>query len=108
MNVEEASTKYNLTEQEITTYERKGFIKAEGDGYTDETFKNLGVLRTLLSAGMDDEEICRYLKASDEGAQREQTAVLRGFRAKLLERVHTAQQALDHIDYLIFEINNKK
>ena len=106
MKIEEASKKFNVTEREIKAYEKKGFIAREGEEYTDEMFRHLGVLRTLLSMGMDEELIVRYLKLLDSGTKQEQMALLRSYRVKLLERVHIQQQALDHIDYLIYQANH--
>ena len=106
MTIEEASKKFNITKQEIKTYEKKGFIKKESEEYADETFRHLGVLRTLLSAGMDDKDIIKYLKVLDNGTTQEQTAILRGYRAKLLDHIHTEQQSLDNIDYLIYQANH--
>lgn len=104
MTIKEASKKFNITEQEIADYEARGFIVSNGGEYTEKAFSHLGVLRTLLAAGMVDDTVIRYLKLLDkEGTQQEQTAILRIFRAKLLDRVHEWQQALDHIDYLIYQ-----
>lgn len=104
MTIKETSQKFNLTEGDITAYEAKGFLEKSGDEYSDEDFRHLAVLRILLNAGMGENEIVRYLKLLDrEGTQQEQTAILRGFRAKLLDKIHERQQELDHIDYLIYQ-----
>ena len=84
---------------------KKGFIEKSGDEYCDGDFRHLTTLRLLLNAGMGDGEIVRYLSLLDrEGTQQAQIAILRTFRAKLLDRLHERQQALDHIDYIIYQI----
>lgn len=105
MTIREASRQFHITEHEIETYEAKGFIEKSGDEYCDGDFRHLTTLRLLLNAGMGDGEIVRYLSLLDrEGTQQAQIAILRTFRAKLLDRLHERQQALDHIDYIIYQI----
>ena len=72
--------------------------------YTEREAERLGVIEVLLKAGMLQAEIACYfeLEKRSQGA-REQIAILRKYRSRLLEHLHQKQQILDHIDYIIWE-----
>lgn len=53
--------------------------------------------------GLTDREIQTVLSGTDP---REQIRLLRNHRGPLLEEVHFAQQKLDRLDYLIYQIRN--
>ena len=107
MKVKEASVKFNLAEKDIVDYEAKGFIKRCGTEYTEEDFQHLGLIRSLIKIGMKESEINKYLKLLENaGTEKEQTVLLRRYRAELLNQIHEQQQALDKIDYLIYQINH--
>lgn len=53
--------------------------------------------------GLTDREIQTVLSGTDA---REQIRLLRNHRGPLLEEVHSAQQKLDRLDYLIYQIRN--
>lgn len=52
------------------------------------------------------ELIC--LQSSDEDTREKQLKILRKCRSTLLNEIHTKQQRLDQLDYLIYEIGHVK
>lgn len=53
------------------------------------------------------EEITRQINGNEQTAE-EQIKILRRNRMRLLDEIHIKQQLLDQLDYLIYEIGNKK
>ncbi|MCD8091171.1 MAG: hypothetical protein LUD81_11240 [Clostridiales bacterium] len=58
----------------------------------------------------DIEDINKYLNGIelDKSRGENEIKVLRRYRGCLLEDIHTQQQCLDRIDYLIYEIEKHK
>ena len=56
---------------------------------------------TLMKAGLNEEEIDTI---SQCGNEEQQIKLLRKYRFKLLDEIHSKQQSLDEIDYIICNI----
>lgn len=63
----------------------------------------------LTEAGMDTDTLKRLigLMENKEGTGEEQARILRKCRCRLLGEIHTKQQLLDKMDYLIYEIKSQ-
>lgn len=64
-----------------------------------------GLLRNLKDAGCSQRTIERFLKSFSLNQILEQKSILAAQRKKLLDNVHKAQQRLDCLDYLLFQLN---
>ena len=65
------------------------------------------IRRALEDAGCDEEYIQRFLLAWEQGTLKECLCLLSCCRCKLLECVHTAQQRLDCLDHLRYELQKQ-
>lgn len=109
MSVQEVIAKYNIGENELKEYTEKGYIVKSGEEYGEQDFRHIGLIGTLLKTGIKGKELCLYLKLLDmQGTEEERIKILRSRRAKLLDEIHLQQQALDHIDYFIYETQQRK
>lgn len=108
MTIEQASKRFNMSVDEIRKYLAEGYIEKNGDELEESDFENMGLISTLLKTGMAKQDVCRYLELLKlQGTENERIRLLRGYRAKLLDEIHKKQQSLDHIDYIIYEINKQ-
>ena len=72
----------------------------------DVEFENINLICTLKKIGLKDNEISHYLNLLKmSNTEKERTLLLRAYRTQLLEEIHEKQQSLDHLDYLVYEIN---
>jgi DNA-binding transcriptional MerR regulator len=111
MTIEQASKRFNMSVDEIRKYLVEGYVEKNGEELEEYDFENVGLVSMLLKTGMAKQDVCRYLELLKlQGTENERIRLLRGYRAELLDEIHKKQQSLDHIDYIIYEINkqNKK
>ena len=71
--------------------------------------RKIGVIGSLLKAGLAYEDIRQYLSQSNSGTENteEILRILRQHRYSLLENIHEKQRLLDEIDYLIDDMRKK-
>lgn len=71
--------------------------------------RKVGVIGSLLKAGLAYEDIRQYLSQSNSGTENieETLRILRQHRYSLLENIHEKQRLLDEIDYLIDDMRKK-
>ena len=74
--------------------------------YTEDELHKVGIIHSLLKAGMDITLLRRYLQLLCRKMENkdEQVRILRKQRYQLLEEIHRKQQSLDELDYMIEEI----
>ena len=60
---------------------------------------------SLKKAGLDEQAIYTVLSCKEK---EEQIRLLRKYRFQVLDEVHQKQQALDGIDYLIYQLKNEQ
>ena len=87
--------------------------QTQADGtfdYAESDFSNIGLIHTLLKAGMDVPTLKSYLalSAGDAEEQKNKLRILRKARSRLLEEIHGKQQSLDQIDYIIDQIRKEQ
>lgn len=108
MTIDEASKRFNMDVDEIERYLEEGYIEKRDEELDESDFENIGLISTLLKAGMSRQDVCRYLQLLKlRGTENERIRLLRTYRAELLDEIHKKQQSLDHIDYIIYEINQQ-
>lgn len=108
MTIDEASKRFNLSENEIQRYIKEGYIEKSGEQLNESDFEHIGLIGTLLKTGMSRQDVCRYLELLKvQGTENERILLLRTYRAELLDEIHEKQQSLDHIDYIVYEINQQ-
>ena len=66
------------------------------------------LLRNLRDAGCTDETIRQYFHLGEGGHIKEQLQLLARHRAALLDRLHQNQKEIDCLDYLIYQMEQKK
>lgn len=66
------------------------------------------ILQNLLEAGCTDEMIMRFMTLQKSNNEEQQLRLLSSHRRTLLERLHKDERRIDCLDYLIYQIQNKK
>ena len=115
MTLEEASKRFGVDLDKLKNYEKNGLltpieILSSGEKqYTEEEVRKIGVIGSLLKAGLAYEDIRQYLSQSNSGTENteEILRILRQHRYNLLENIHEKQRLLDEIDYLIDDMRKK-
>ena len=62
----------------------------------------------LADAGCNKELIKQFEAYQSSGRQKEQLRLLGDYRHLLLERIHAEQKKLDLLDYLVWNVKNKR
>lgn len=66
------------------------------------------VLQNLKDAGCTDEMVENFMALQDSADEEQQIQLLSGHRKKLLEKLHQEEKRIDCLDYLIYQMQNKK
>lgn len=69
---------------------------------------NITVIRNLKDAGCDSTMIDKFLQLKKDGKIKEQLRLLSCQRTSLLHKVHENQKKIDCLDFLIFNMMQKK
>lgn len=111
MTLKEASERFCISMEKLTYYEKNRLIIYETlmDGvpdYTEEELHKVSVIYDLLEAGMEVDELRRYLwlLRKETADKTEQIRIIRKQRCELMEEIHRKQQCLDRIDYMVEQI----
>lgn len=111
MTLIEASKQFQISIEKLTYYQKKGLIICEAfvngvPDYTEDELHKVGIIHSLLKAGMDADILQRYLQMlrTKIESKDEQIKILRKQRYKLLDEIHRKQQSLDELDYMIDKI----
>lgn len=114
MTLMEASERFQINIEKLTYYEENGLIMHEASvngvpDYTEDELRKVGVIHSLLKAGMDVNILRRYLQLLHRKIESkdEQIRILKKQRYQLLEEIHCKQQSLDELDYMIDEIGRR-
>lgn len=111
MTAEEAGRRYHISVGEIKYCEEHGLLQHNvlPDGkieYTETQIRCVGMVHSLMNAGMGIEEIKEFMKLfyNDGSDTKGQIQILRKQRFLLLDEIHKKQQLLDELDYMIGEL----
>ena len=66
------------------------------------------VLQNLKDAGCTDEMVEKFMALQDSEDEEQQIRLLSGHRKHLLEKLHKDEKRIDCLDYLIYQMQNKK
>lgn len=66
------------------------------------------VLQNLKDAGCTDEMVRKFMALQDSGDEEQQIRLLSGHRRHLLEKLHREERRIDCLDYLLYQMQNKK
>ena len=66
------------------------------------------VLQNLKDAGCTDEMVEKFMALQDSDDEEQQIRLLSGHRKNLLERLHRDEKRIDCLDYLLYQMQNKK
>lgn len=109
----EVSRDFCISESLLRSYESDGLIPcphdANGDAiYQEQELQSVSLIKSLLDTGIEQETLRQYLflRNAESDTRQEQVQLLRRHRAKLLNNLHRCQDALDHIDYIIYSTEN--
>lgn len=115
MTLEEASERFRIGIEKLNDYAENGLIVHEAlvnavPDYTEDELRKVGVIHALLTAGMDVNTLRKYLQLRRQKGQSkdEQIRLLRKQRCELLEEIHSKQQCLDELDYMIDATRKEK
>lgn len=111
MTLSEAEKRFTLPRPTLEEYAAFGFIRkmenqtgGKEPEYREADFGRLGLVNTLLRAGLSPEETGRFLNMTETaGTEEEQIRMLRRKRRNLLDDIHKRQKILDELDYMIWE-----
>lgn len=108
MTAKEASRHYHISIDKIRYYEENGLLEhnVSPDGkieYTETQTRRVGIIHSLMNAGMRIEEIKEFMKLN-RSDKKGQIEFLRKQRFLLLDEIHKKQQSLDELDYMIYEL----
>ena len=111
MTLKQAGERYCVSMEKLTSYAENGLLVCERttDGspdYTEQELEKLGVISALRKTGMEMDTLKQYMRLLRQktASNEEQLRILRGQRYKLLDTIHSKQQALDELDYLIDQL----
>lgn len=115
MTLNEASKKYGMSIEKLTFYEENGLLKSQRSingipDYTESELRRVGVIHSLIQAGLDISTAKRYLFLQNDGAghKEEKIRILRKQRYQLLDEIHSKQQSLNELDYMIERIRKEE
>lgn len=108
MTLNEASEKFSIDIEKLEFYQDNKLLECEKyvDGvpdYTENELRKVGIIHSLQKAGLDVPQIRQYLTLTSGDRNEEKVRILRKQRCKLLEEIHSKQQSLDELDYMINE-----
>ena len=66
------------------------------------------VLQNLYDAGCTDEMVEKFMALQDSEDEEQQIRLLSGHRKHLLEKLHREEKRIDCLDYLLYQMQNKK
>ena len=66
------------------------------------------VVQNLKDAGCTDEMIEKFMSLQNSKSEEQQLRLLAAHRKYLLERLHRVERRIDCLDYLIYQMENKK
>lgn len=66
------------------------------------------VLQNLKDAGCTDEMVEKFMALQDSDDEEQQIQLLSGHRKHLLEKLHREEKRIDCLDYLLYQMQNKK
>ncbi len=110
MTIDEVCQSFHISRERLLSYERNGLLKSgkNDDGspdYQEGELRRLGMIHSLLKAGVDAEVLEQNPVLFDEGESGgERVRILKRQRCRLLGDIHERQQSLDCLDYLIRKI----
>ena len=109
MTLQEASSCFHLDVKMLQLYEESGLIRTEKtESYPETELRKAAQLCALQRAGMELEELKKLCDLQRSGCCEAKIRLLRKCRCRLLEQIHQKQQALDRLDYLIYQMKNPK
>lgn len=115
MTLDEASRRFRISMEKLNDYEDNGLLECRHlvDGvpdYTEQELRKVGLIHCLQKAGLDLSSVKRYLLLLKEGTghKEEKIRILRRQRCRLLEEIHSKQQSLDELDYMIHKIRKEE
>lgn len=97
----------SLDERELDYYKNNGIFNSDFGAETELTDGQIEILCTLSffrKAGLSRERIATYFKS----CPCEQILILRKLRGELLDAMHEKGKLIDKVDYIIYELKNKK
>ena len=62
----------------------------------------------LKDAGCTDEMVEKFMALQDSEDEEQQIRLLSGYRKHLLEKLHREEKRIDCLDYLLYQMQNKK
>ena len=105
----EVSRDFCISESLLGSYEADGLIPCPHDAngeaiYQEQELQTVSLIKSLLDTGIEQGILRQYLllRNAESDTRQEQIQLLRRHRAKLLDNLHGCQNALDHIDYIIY------
>lgn len=109
MTLKEVSIRFCIDFDRLRGYEESGLLThatlADGTfDYSESDVSRIGLINELFKSGMNTDEVKIYRAADKNG----QLRLLRKQRCKLLEEIHSKQQVLDELDYMIGEAKNSQ
>ncbi|MCC8013704.1 MAG: MerR family transcriptional regulator [Eubacterium sp.] len=107
MEINEISKRYNIDIKKLKVFEENNLITFR-EHFTDEDLNMLSALCSLYDSGLSIKEIKDFMAVYNSGEHSGQISFLTECRHNMLNEIHTKQKNLDKLDYIIYELKNKK
>lgn len=107
MKLKDICSQCSLDEYELDYYKNNGIFNSDFGAETELTDEQIEILCTLSlfrKAGLPSERIAAYFKS----CPCEQILILRKLRGELLDAMHEKGKLIDKVDYILYELQNKK
>lgn len=107
MGIGEISKRYNIDIKKLQIFEDNNLITFT-ENFNNEDLNMLSFICSLYDSGLSIDEIKEFMTVYDNDDSGSQLNFLTGCRNDLLNEIHKRQKELDKLDYIIYEIKNKK
>lgn len=107
VEINEISKRYNIDIKKLQIFEENNIITIR-ENFSDEDLNMLGTVCSLYNGGLSIKEIKDFMAVYNSGNSNSLISFLNGCRHNMLDEIHEKQKSLDNLDYIIYEIKNKK
>lgn len=107
MKLKDVCSQCSLGECELDYYKNKGIFSSDFSAeteLTDEQIETLCTLSFFHKAEFSKEQVAAYFNS----CACERIRILRKLRGELLDAMHEKGKLIDKVDYILYELQNKK
>ena len=103
MTIYELSEQYYIDIEKLQYFEENELIKSE-QVYSSVEVQRLSIMCMLYEIGLRAKQIKKFFLLGNSNQFSEQIKLLNKQRFNLIDKIHSKQQTLDRLDYMIHEL----